>query len=168
MRCLDMKVYICVSHCSKRVMCCRSYMTSADTCQYVRQQIVCGNASTGLATPRKLNCTVERGTPVAPERVRFHGREHQCNLLRRATHWRGFRLIFSALFQGLTEETSLLLLWWTCIPSGPKSTPCLIKRLARARKLSWTTLYVVLFALVECLATRVVFSSLGHSAAYAA
>ena len=48
-------------------------MTSVDTCQCVRLQTMCGNAFTGLATLRILNCTVVLVTLAAPEVDQYHG-----------------------------------------------------------------------------------------------
>ena len=96
-------------------------------------------------------------THVAPET------DQSLDLLRQVIHWRGFKLMFSDHFQRPTEETSLLLLWRTCMQSGPKRVLYLIKRTRQSGKLSWTTLCAASVTLEECLATRVVISSLGHS-----
>lgn len=49
-------------------------------------------------------------------------------------------MTFSAPFQRPRKETSMLLLWWTCIQSGPKHTAYLVKRLTQSPRLSWTAL----------------------------
>ena len=48
-------------------------MTSVDTCQCAKLQTMCGNAFTGLATLRILNCTVVLVTLAAPEMDQYHG-----------------------------------------------------------------------------------------------